>query len=87
MNSKNEILDTLSSSCGTSIITLLPCDYELSDDDNYGNVSQDSIDSSELVDSCEDENEFIKIEEIFSLNKGLTKTEEIKVKSGQIICA
>ena len=69
MDSKRKTFDSSSSSCETSIITLIPCDYESSDDDDYENVNENSIDSSELVDSSDEENESMKIESIFPLDK------------------
>ena len=54
------------------IITLIPCD-ESSDEDNSSNVSQNSIDSSELVESSDDEIETIQIKEISGKNKELAK--------------
>ena len=45
------------------IITLIPCD-ESSDEDNSSNLSENSIDSSELVESSDEEIETIHIKEI-----------------------
>ena len=52
-----------------SIITLLPCDYDPID--GYGSESEDSIDSSEIIDSSDDELEVIKINEIHKTNEVL----------------
>ena len=84
MDSKRKSFESSVSSSETSIITLIPCEYESSDDDDYGNLSQDSIDSSELVDSSDDENETIKIEKISSLNKRSTRTEETAIENAKI---
>ena len=56
-----------------SIITLLPCEYDPID--GYGSESEseseDSLDSSEIVDSSDDELEAIKINEIHKSNEML----------------
>ena len=54
---------------GYSIITLLPCDYDPID--GYGTLSEseESIDSSEIIDSSDDELEIIKINEIRKTNE------------------
>ena len=55
------------------IITLIPCD-ESSDDENSSNLSQDSIDSSELVDSSDDDEiKTIQIKKITRGNQELVK--------------
>ena len=70
----------------TSIIALVPCDYETSEENDYANSSQDSIDSSELVDDSEGEFEFIK--EVYTINKILDKVDEKKSgKNGEFIKA
>ena len=43
----------------TPIITLFPCDYDSSEENDYLNSSQDSIDSSELVDDSDNESQLI----------------------------
>ena len=58
----------------TSIIDLIPCDYDSSEENDYLNISQDSIDSSELVDDSDCEFEVIK--KIYTINKILDKAEE-----------
>ena len=64
----------------TSIINLLPFDYDSSENgDDYGNSSQNSIDSSELVDDSDDGAEFIT--EIYIFNKNVDKIGE---KSSEI---
>ena len=50
-----------------SIITLIPCEYD--PEEGYGSLSEDSIDSSELIDSSDDELETIKINEIYKINE------------------
>ena len=82
MESKRKSFESSALSSETSIITLIPCEYESSDD--YENLSQDSIDSSELVDSSDDENETIKVEKISSLNKRPTRTEETAIENANI---
>ena len=68
----------------TSIITLTPCDYESSEEDDLVNSSQDSIDSSELVDDSDNEAE--PITELFIINKKLEKVDENNDgKIGEII--
>ena len=57
-----------------SVITLIPCDYDSSKENNYANLSENSIDSSELVDDSDDEAETIT--EIYSLGKKLDKIDE-----------
>ena len=57
-----------------SIITLFPCDYDSSEENDYANSSQDSIDSSELVDDSDEVAEIINEIQIF--NKKLEKTDE-----------
>ena len=42
-----------------SVIYLFPCDYDSSEEDDYVNSSQNSIDSSELVDDSDNEAELI----------------------------
>ena len=51
-----------------SIITLINCEYD--PEDGYDSLSEDeeSIDSSEIVDSSDDELEIIKINEIYKTN-------------------
>ena len=86
MDSKRKSFDSSTSSFETSIITLIPCDYESSDEGELENVSHDSVDSSELVDSSDEENEPTKIEKISSLKKGFTKNEGSNIKNDEIIC-
>ena len=58
----------------TSIIDLIPCDYDSSEENGCLNISQDSIDSSELVDDSDGEFEVIK--KIYTINKILDKVDE-----------
>ena len=58
----------------TSIVNLIPCDYDSSEEDNCANSSQDSIDSSELVDDSDGEVELIT--EVYEINKKLDKIDE-----------
>ena len=55
-----------STSTEHSIINLIPCEYEPVD--GYDSPSEDSIDSSELIDSSDDELEVVKINEIYNIN-------------------
>ena len=57
---------TPSTSTEDSIINLMPCEYDPVD--GFGSQSEDSIDSSELIDSSDDELEVIKINEIYNIN-------------------
>ena len=52
-----------------SIITLINCEYD--PEDGYDSLSEDeeSIDSSEILDSSDDELEIIKINEIYKANE------------------
>ena len=50
-----------------SIITLIPCEYDPTD--GYDSPSEDSIDSSEIIDSSDDELETVKINEFYKINK------------------
>ena len=63
----------------TSIIFLIPCDYDSSEQDDEENVSQNSIESSEVVSDSDDEVEMITYFE--RLNKNFNKVEE---KSNEI---
>ena len=49
-----------------NIITLIPCEFELDEDDELNN-SQDSIASSDLADSSDDE--VVIVKEIRSINE------------------
>ena len=64
----------------TSIINLFPYGYDLSKEDDFANLSQSSIDSSELVGDSDGEAEHIV--EIFKFNKKLEKIDE---KSSEVI--
>ena len=52
-----------------SIITLLPCEYDPIDGYGSPSESEDSLDSSEIVDSSDDELEVVKINEIYKTNE------------------
>ena len=56
----------LSTSSDDSILILIPCEYD--PDEGYDSLSEDSIDSSGLVDSSDDELVTIKINEIRKIN-------------------
>ena len=58
----------------TSIINLIPCDYDSSEEEDYASLSQDSIDSSELVDDSDDEGQLIT--EFYIINQKLDKIDE-----------
>ena len=58
----------------TSVITLIPCEYDSSEENCYVNSSQDSIDSSDLVDDSDGEIQIIT--EIFIENKNLGKDDK-----------
>ena len=55
-----------------SIITLIPCEYDPID--GYGSPSEDSIDSSEIIDSSDDELETVKIKVFYKNNEKIIKT-------------
>ena len=88
MNSTNttNIIES-SSTTKAFFITLIPCDNESSDIENEKslNVSKDSIDSSEILDSSDDEIKIIKIKEIFKSNEMLDIIEEDKIKNNKSI--
>ena len=67
----------------TPIITLIPCDYDSNEEDDFENSSQNSIDSSELSDDSDDESEII-ITSFKKLNKNSDKVDE---NIGKIIIA
>ena len=67
----------------TPIITLIPCDYDSNEEDDFENSSQNSIDSSELSDDFDDESEII-ITSFKKLNKNSDKVDE---NIGKIIIA
>ena len=50
-----------------SIINLIPCEYDPVN--GYDSLSEDSIDSSEIVNSSDDELEIIKINKIYKVNE------------------
>ena len=52
-----------------SIIILIPCEYD--PEEGYGSLSEseDSLDSSEILDSFDDELEIIKINEIYKIHE------------------
>ena len=66
----------------TSIVNLIPCDYDSSEEDDYPNSSQDSIDSSELVDDSDGEVELIT--EVYEINKKLDKIDEKEINEKSI---
>ena len=76
-NSSNNDISELSTekTSKSSVITLHPCDFDPEEDDNV-NSSEDSIDSSELVDDSDDEAQVIT--EFLILNKKLDKDDENK---------
>ena len=72
MDTRVPINSTLSSlipstSFEDSIIFLIPCEYDPVE--GYGSLSEDSIDSSEVIESSEDEIGIIKIDEIHAINE------------------
>ena len=69
-NSSNKALFLLPRKKETTIITLIPCDYDLSEEDDDVNLTQNSIDSSDLVDDSDDD-DAEKITEIFTMNRRL----------------
>ena len=58
-----------SNSTEDSIIVLIPCEYD--PEEGYGSLSEseDSLDSSEILDSFDDELEIIKINEIYKTHE------------------
>ena len=75
MNIEVRKSDSSSSTPSTStldtIITLIPCKFD--PEDGYDSLSEDeeSIDSSEILDSSDDELEIIKINEIYKITEQL----------------
>ena len=63
----NSSISTQSISFEDSIITLIQCEYD--PEEGYGSLSEDSIDSSEILDSSDEELEIIKINEIYKTNE------------------
>ena len=63
----NSSISTQSISFEDSLITLIPCEYD--PEEGYGSLSEDSIDSSEILDSSDEELEIIKINEIYKTNE------------------
>ena len=65
INKSYSSLSTPSASTVDTIITLILCDYD--PEDGYDSLSEDeeSIDSSEIVDSSDDELEVVTINEIY----------------------
>ena len=55
-----------------SIITLLPCEYDPID--GYGSASEDSMDSSDILDSSDDELETVKINVFYKPKEESIKT-------------
>ena len=55
-----------------SIITLLPCEYDPID--GFDSQSEESIDSSDIPDSSDDESQAVKINEIYKTNEQTIKT-------------
>ena len=65
--SKNySFLSIPSNSTEDSIITLIPCEYD--PEEGYDSLSENSLDSSEILESSDDELEIIKINEIRKIN-------------------
>ena len=57
-----------------AVITLFLCEFDSSEEDDYTNSSQNSIESSELVEDSDNEAELIT--EIFTLNKKYNKLDK-----------
>ena len=81
MNKKNPMpVDQLNISIKkTSYNTLFPCIYELSEENDNSNSSQNSIDSSELVDDTDEGVEIIS--KFHILSKGLDKNDKKNVEN------
>ena len=69
-----------SSTSETFTITLIPCDYGSSGDEDSINLSEDSMNSSEILDSSDDEIEIIKIKKIIKSSKELDIIKENEAK-------
>ena len=67
----------------TPIITLIPCDYDSTEEDDLENSSQNSIDSSEIADDSDEETEII----ITSFKKLNQNSDEVDENTGKIITA
>ena len=78
-----------SSTTENFIITLIPCDFDSSEEENEKSVneSQDSLNSSDILDSFDDEVEMINEIEIIRPEKDLEIIKEVKIKSNKIIIA
>ena len=74
------------STIDASIITLIPCDYDSSEEDEKSvNISENSIESSDISDSSDDENELIKITQFIKLKKEVELIKEDKTDKNEII--
>ena len=60
-------LSTPSTSTEDSIITLIPCEYD--PEEGYDSSSEESVDSSEIIDSSDDDLEIVKINEIRKIDE------------------
>ena len=80
--SSNAYSLTGSTEAEAPIITLFPCDYDSSIDDDSGNLSLNSNDSSELVNDSDDEAEHIFHFRI--LSKELNKKNETSSEVSEI---
>ena len=90
MNSLKTSKKTESSSATENfIITLIPCGFDSSEeeDEKSVNESQDSLNSSDILDSFDDEVEMINEIEIIRPEKDLEIIKEVKIKSNKIIIA
>ena len=86
MNSKKSLtIDVISENTTeeTPIITLIPCEYGSSEEEDYSNSSQYSIESSELGDDSDNETQLIT--QFCTVNKILDKIDEKKVEKNSKI--
>ena len=74
------------STMDTSIITLIPCDYDSSEEESEKslNVSQDSIDSSDISESSDDKFEIINKIEFIKSEKNIDITKEDEIEKNKI---
>ena len=82
--SKDTKMFESSSTMDTSIITLIPCDYDSSEEDEKPvNISQDSINSSDILESSDDEIVITKITQFIKIEKNFDSIKEDKFKKNE----
>ena len=74
-----------SSTMDISIITLIPCDYDSSEEDEKLINISNSIESSDILDSSDDEIEITKITQLIKLEKQIEIINEDNDTNNEII--